>query len=182
MPKTSKRVDEMPITRQKMVKSSISTEYLTAKVDEINRQYHDFNRLHLYVDKTRQLIQVNYIKDDGFDALLTGWLDMGQVGTYLQNYQGMFCLDTNRIDRFFDIDEATVILPIDWLRPTRKRPKGIAKGFVYMRQAYQGIIPRRKPISIIPSEEEKGLFDIIDGNSTYFVANQIGMKSLPIRL
>ena len=182
MPKTSNRVDEMPITRQKMVKPSISTEHWAAKVDEINRQYHDFNRLHLYVDETAQLIQVNYINEDGFEVPLTGWLNMGQVGTYLQNYQRMFCLDPNRIDRFFDMTEATVLIPTSWLRPMRKRPKGIANGFIYMRQAYQGKIPRRKPISVRPSKEEKGLFDIIDGNSTYFVAKQIGMKSLPVVL
>jgi hypothetical protein len=93
----------------------------------------------------------------------------------------MFCLDPNRIDRFFEIDEATAIVPTSWLLPTRKRPKGIVNGFIYMRQAYQGKIPRRKPISVNPNKEEKGLFDIIDGNSTYFVAKQIGMKSLPIR-
>ncbi len=172
----------MPITQKKVVKPSISTEYLTAKIDEINSQYHDFNRLHLYVDETRQLIQVNYINEDGFDAPLTSWLNMGQVGTYLQNYQRMFCLDPNRLDRFFDINEATTILPICLLRPTRKRPKGIANGFTRMRQAYQGIISRRKPIFVRPSVDGKGLFDILDGNSTYFVAKQIGMKSLPVVL
>ena len=180
MPKTSNRVDEMSMTRQKVVKSSISTEHWTAKIDEINRQYHDFNRLHLYVDETRQRIQVNYINDDDFEVPLTGWLDMGQVGTYLQNYQRIFCLAPNRLDRFFNMDEATAIVPISWLRPKRKRPNGIANAFIYMRQAYQGIIPRRKPISIRPSVEEKGLFDIVDGNSTYFVAKQIGIRSLPV--
>jgi len=79
------------------------------------------------------------------------------------------------------MDEATAILPIDWLRPTRKRPKGIANGFIYMRQAYQGLIPRRKSISIRPNRTEIDLFDIVDGNSTYFVAKQIGMKSLPVK-
>ncbi|MFH5884021.1 hypothetical protein ACG2F4_06890 [Halalkalibaculum sp. DA3122] len=182
MRKTYNRVDEMPFTRQKVVKSSISVEHLSAKIDEINRQYHDYNRLHLIVDETRQLIQVNYINDDGFDAPLTGWLNMEQVGTYLQNYQRMFCLDPYRIDRFFHLDKATAIVPISWLRPTRKRPKGVANAFFYMRQAYQGIIPRRKPISIRPNKEEKGLCDIVDGNSTYFVAKQIGMKSLPIEI
>ncbi|MGK7371331.1 MAG: hypothetical protein ACNS60_10650 [Candidatus Cyclobacteriaceae bacterium M2_1C_046] len=182
MPKTYNRVDEMPITRQKMVKPSISTEHLTAQIDEINSQYHDFNRLHLYIDETRQRIQVNYKNEDGFDAPLTGWLDMGQVGTYLQNYQRMFCLDPNCIDRFFEIDKATAIIPISCIRPTRRRQKGTANAFIYMRQAYQGIIPRRKPISVRPNTEEKGLFDIIDGNSTYYVAKQVGMKSLPVLL
>lgn len=180
MPKTYNHVDEMPIPQQKVVKPSIFTEYLTAKVDEINRQYHDFNRLHLFVDEIRQRIQVNYVNEDDLDAPLTGWLDMEQVGTYLQNYQRMFCLDPNRLDRFFDITEAVAILPICWLRPTRKRPKGIANGFTRMRQAYQGKIPRRNPISVRPNKEEKDLFDIVDGNSTYFVAKQIGMRSLPI--
>ena len=182
MPKTSNHVDEMPITRQKMVKPSISTEHLAAKVDEINSQYHDYNKLHISVDKTGQLIQISYTNDEDINVILTGWLDMEQVGIYLENYQRMFCLDPNHLDRFFDMNDATAIVPISWLRPTRKRPKGIANGFIYMRQAYQGVIPKRKPISIIPSEEEKGLFDILDGNSTYFVAKQMGVKSLPIML
>ncbi len=172
----------MLITPKKVVKPSISTEHLTTQIDEINSQYHDFNRLHLFVNETRQRIQVNYINENGFDAPLTGWLDMGQVGTYLHNYQRMFCLDTNRIDRFFEMDKATAIVPISCIRPTRRRPKGIANAFIYMRQAYQGIIPRRKPISIRPNKEEKGLFDIVDGNSTYFVAKQIGIHSIPVIL
>ncbi|MCW9706834.1 hypothetical protein [Fodinibius salsisoli] len=153
--------------------------HFTKQLDEINRQYHDFNKLHINIDDTGQFIQVNYTNDEDIDAALTGWLKMEQVGTYLQNYQRMFCLDPNRLDRFFNMDEATAIVPISWLRPTRKRPEGIANGFIYMRQAYQGIIPRRKPISIIPNEE-KGLFDIVDGNSTYFIAKQIGIVSMPI--
>jgi hypothetical protein len=107
---------------------------------------------------------------------------MEQVGTYLYNYQRMFCLDPNHIDHFFDISEATAILPINWLRPTRKRPKGIANALIYMRQAYQGKIPRRKPISVRLNRTEIGLFDIVDGNSTYIAAKQIGIKSIPIIL
>jgi len=154
--------------------------HYTKQIDKINRQYHDFNELHLSVDELGHLIRVNYINEDGFEVPLTGWLNMEQVGTYLQNYQRMFCLDPNCLDRFFDMHEATAIVPILCLRPTRKRPNGIANGFTKMRQAYQGIIPRRKPISIRSNAEEIGLFDIVDGNSTYFVAKQIGMKSLPV--
>ncbi|TYP93522.1 hypothetical protein LX73_1227 [Fodinibius salinus] len=172
----------MAVTGQKMAKPSMSIDHLIAKVDEINRQYHDFNELHLSVDELGRLIRVNYKNEGDFEVSLTGWLDMGQVGTYLQNYQRMFCLDPNRLDHFFDMDDATEIIPISWLRPTRKRPMGIANGFTKMRQAYQGSIPRRNPISIRPNAEEKDLFDIIDGNSTYFVAKQIGMMSLPVVL
>ena len=180
MAKTYNRIDKMPITRPKLVRPSITTEHLATKVDEINSQYHDYNKLHLAVDKTGQLLQISYTNDEEVEAPLTGWLNMEQVGTYLENYQRMFCLDPNRIDRFFDMNEATAILPISWLRPTRKRPKGIVNAFIYMRQAYQGVITRRKPISIRPSKEEKGLFDIVDGNSTYFAAKKIGIRSLPV--
>jgi hypothetical protein len=161
---------------------STEVDLLQKQVDMINSQYHDFNKLHLSVDKTDQLLQISYTNDEEVDVILTGWLDMEQVGTYLENYQRMFCLDLNRIDRFFDMTEATAIIPTSWLRPTRKRPKGIANAYIYMRQAYQGLIPRRNPISIRPSVKEKGQFDIIDGNSTYFVAKKIGVKSLPIIL
>ena len=159
--------------------SSTWLSHFTEQLDEINRQYHDYNKLHLYLDDTGQFVQVNYTNDDGIHAPLTGWLNMEQVGTYLQNYQHMFCLDPNRLNHFFKMNEATAIIPTSWLRPIRKRPKGVANAFIYMRQAYQGVIPRRKPISIRPSIEEKGFFDIVDGNSTYFVAKKIGMKSLP---
>ncbi|MEL7832779.1 hypothetical protein [Fodinibius sp. Rm-B-1B1-1] len=169
----------MPITRQKMVNPSISTAHLAAKVDEINSHYHDYKKLHISVDKTGQLIQISYTNDEDVYVILTDWLDMEQVGTYLHNYQRMFCLDPKRLDRFFIIEESTAIVPISWLRPTRKRPKGVANAYIYMRQAYHGIIPRRKSISIRPSEE-KGFFDIVDGNSTYYVAKQIGIKSLPV--
>ena len=182
MAKTYNRIDEMPITRQKVVNPSISTAHMAAKVDEINRQYHDYNKLHLSVDKTGQLIQISYTNDENLDVVLTSWLNMEQAGTYLENYQRMFCLDPNHVDHFFDISEATAILPIDWLQPTRKRPKGIVNGFIYMRQAYQGLIPRRNPISVSPNAKEKVLFDIVDGNSTYIVAKQIGIKSIPIIL
>ena len=182
MAKTYNRIDELPITRQKVVNPSISTEHLAAKVDEINSQYHDYNKLHLVLDKTGQLTQISYTNDENLDIVLTSWLNMEQAGTYLENYQRMFCLDPNHLDRFFDMNDATAIVPISWLRPTRKRPKGIANAFFYMRQSYQVSIPRRKPISVRPNAEEKGLFDIIDGNSTYFVAKHIGMKSLPISL
>lgn len=88
----------MAITGQKVAKPSISTEPLAAKIDEINRQFHDFNELHLFIDETGQFIQVNYINEDGFDTSLTSWFNMEQVGTYLHNYQRMFCLDPNRLD------------------------------------------------------------------------------------
>jgi len=169
-------------TATNTINPSTVLNYITGQLDEINRQYHDYNKLHLSIDDTGQFIQVNYTSDAGIDAPLTSWLEMEQVETYLHNYQRMFCLDHNRIDRFFDMTEATAILPISCLRPTRKRPKGIANAFMYMRQAYQGLIPRRKPISIRPSAKGKGLYDIVDGNSTYFVAKQIGMKSLPIKI
>ena len=151
------------------------------QLDEINRQYHDYNKLHLSIDDTGQFFKINYTNDVGTSAPLTGWLNMEQVGMYLKNYQRMFCLDPNRLDRFFTMDEATAIVPISCLNPTRKRPEGIANGFFYMRQAYQGVILRRKPISIRPNVEEKGLFDIVDGNSTYFVAMQLGIRTLPVR-
>lgn len=162
--------------------SSTLLNCFTEQLYEINRQFHDYNKLYLCLDKTGQLIQVSYTNDAGISAPLTGWLNMEQVGTYLHNYQRMFCLDPNRLDRFFNIKEATAIVPVSWLRPTRKRPKGVVNAFIYMRQAYQRAIPRRKPLSVTPSKEEKGLFDIVDGNSTFFVAKNIGIKSLPVIL
>ncbi|MGK7369687.1 MAG: hypothetical protein ACNS64_05685, partial [Candidatus Halalkalibacterium sp. M3_1C_030] len=67
------------------------------QLDEINRQYHDFNRLTLSYDKCGQKIRILYINEHNLECPLTDWLNPELVGIYLKNYQRMFCMDTQRL-------------------------------------------------------------------------------------
>ncbi|MGK7371022.1 MAG: hypothetical protein ACNS64_12480 [Candidatus Halalkalibacterium sp. M3_1C_030] len=182
MQKTFNRVDEMPINQKITTRPSISIGHLIKQLDEINRQYHDFNRLTLSCDKTGQKIRISYVNEDNLECPLMDWLNPELVGIYLKNYQRMFCMDTQRLDRFFDLSEAAAIVPITWLRTTRKRKGGISNAFFYMKEAYRGLRPKRTPILIQSSKKYRGQFDILDGNSTVYVARKIGMKSIPVKL
>ena len=164
----------------KLGKPSTLLDPYRKQLDEINRQYHDFNKLHLSVDGLGQHIQISYSDEDGNQAPLTNWLDSEQIVIYLQNYQRIFCMDPKRLDLFFKLSEATAIIPISWLRPTRKRRQGICHAYFYMREAYQGLRPQRKPVLVRLNKMNKGQFDIIDGNSSYYIAQQIGITSLPV--
>ena len=164
----------------KIGKPSTLLDPFRKQLDEINRQYHDFNKLHLCVDELGQHIQISYFDEDGNQSSLTNWLDFEQIVTYLQNYQRIFCMDPKRLDRFFELSGAMAIIPISWLRPTRKRREGICLAHFYMREAYQGLCSKRKPILVQLYKMNKGQFDIIDGNSSYYIAQQIGITSLPV--
>ncbi|MDR8389931.1 hypothetical protein NC796_02195 [Aliifodinibius sp. S!AR15-10] len=164
-----------------MSKPSISMGLFAKQLARINRQYHDYGELHLRLDETGQLVKVCYTDENGHQAPLTDWLEPIETRRYLHNFQQLFCLDPARLDRFFELSEASIILPIEMLTPTRKRRGGITRAFFNMRATYYGKRPRRKPLEVIPGIDENGKFSILDGNSTYFMAKQIGIQAIPIR-
>jgi len=152
----------------------------TKQLARINRQYHDYGELHLRLDEAGQLVEVCYTDKDGHQAPLTDWLEPFETRRYLHNFEQLFCLDPARLNRFFELSEASIIMPIEMLKPTRQRRGGITRAFFNMREAYHGKRSRRKPLEVSPDIDENGSFSILDGNSTYFVAKNIGMKALPI--
>jgi len=51
-----------------------------------------------------------------------------------------------------------------------------------MREAYKGIRPKRDPILIKSRKDHTGFFDILDGNSTWHIASQIGLEMMSVIL
>lgn len=81
---------------------------------------------------------------------------------------------------YFDQTEDSYLMPVSMITPIRAREQGIANSKINMRKAAQGLMNKRKPLSVIPNED--GTFTLADGNSTYAVAIQQGWNSLPVRI
>ena len=67
-------------------------------------------------------------------------------------------------------------VPLERLRATRAREKGIHNARVYMWKSYKGEYDPRKPISIRPTGD--GMYEVLDGNSTYANAVASGWPSI----
>ena len=81
---------------------------------------------------------------------------------------------------YFDLTEDSYLVPVNMIIPTRAREQGILRSKQFMKQAAQGLMNKRKPLSVIPNED--GTFTLADGNSTYAVAVDQGFNSLPVRV
>jgi hypothetical protein len=80
------------------------------------------------------------------------------------------------LDRYFLPDgRAIEILLVD-LRPSRRRPEGVANAQRLMAAAAVGAHPKRAPINVRRLAD--GSFLIVDGNSTFAVAKAAGWRSL----
>lgn len=80
------------------------------------------------------------------------------------------------LDKFFKDSDDAIEVPLNLLEPSGAREKGIANAEKFMRLAYNGEKDRRKPITIAPAKN--GMFEIVDGNSTYAVAKKNGWKTI----
>ncbi|MDR8392242.1 hypothetical protein NC796_13900 [Aliifodinibius sp. S!AR15-10] len=161
---------------------SVQIDSFTSQLDEINRQYHEHNKLEFIACESGKRLKVTCQTQANETVALTDWLDPQQAVEYLQKYKQKYCLDPNKLERFFSFSDAAKIISIHRLKPTRARKKGIRNAFKYMREAYHGLRSKRKPISVRPSGKYKNCYDILDGNSTWHVAKKIGMEVLPAQI
>lgn len=83
-------------------------------------------------------------------------------------------------DRYFTRPEGTVDVPVAALKPKRARPGGIENAGKFMRQAYDGTMAPREPISV--RAEPDGTYTVLDGNSTYANVAKAGWKNMPVRV
>lgn len=86
-------------------------------------------------------------------------------------------------DAYFELSTSGYFLvPLARLQETRAREEGIANALRFMYAAAHGIgnLGKRKPISV--SSRPDGMYDIVDGNSTYAVAAQSGWELIPATL
>ena len=67
-------------------------------------------------------------------------------------------------------------IPMRLLKPTRARESGINNARYYMWKAFEGEYERRKPISIRPTGD--GMYEVLDGNSTFANAEASGWPSI----
>lgn len=68
----------------------------------------------------------------------------------------------------------------DDIVPIRARPEGIANARKFMAQAAVGETDKRGPLTV--KDNGDGTYTLLDGNSTYAVASEAGMETLPVRV
>ena len=83
-------------------------------------------------------------------------------------------------DAYFLDDHKAVLLPLERLEATRKRPEGVRNADILMRAAARGEGPKRAPIDVEEAGPER--WRIVDGNSTFAVAQLSGWKHIPCRV
>jgi hypothetical protein len=79
--------------------------------------------------------------------------------------------------RYFHMPAGTDVVPLSKVTPTRARPEGIANGEFFLHSAYHGTMGKRAPISL--EHQGDGTYKVMDGNSTFAVAQKHGWDSVP---
>jgi hypothetical protein len=79
----------------------------------------------------------------------------------------------------FMTDDA-VEVPLSAIKPIRARPEGIANARKFMAASARGEGEGRGPISL--RDDGDGTYTLLDGNSTFAVAQEAGMPTLPARI
>jgi hypothetical protein len=82
-----------------------------------------------------------------------------------------------KLDKYFTKPAGTVRIPLDKIKPTRAREKGVKNANKFMRDAYDGKMEKREPITVYKSAK-KGHYILKDGNSTYANAKFSGWKDI----
>lgn len=82
--------------------------------------------------------------------------------------------------RYFDIDETTILIPMDKLLFSRARPEGIAHASILMRDAFSGKHTKRRPISVQITVDDR--FFVLDGNSTALNGLASGWPDIPCQV
>tara|TARA_R100000315_G_scaffold60216_2_gene36709 strand:+ start:3009 stop:6878 length:3870 start_codon:yes stop_codon:yes gene_type:complete len=74
----------------------------------------------------------------------------------------------------------SIDVPIQDIVPIRRRPDGVANAKVFMAEAALGDKAKRGPLSV--KDNGDGTYTLLDGNSTYAIADEAGMPELPARV
>lgn len=81
---------------------------------------------------------------------------------------------------YLTLPEGAIEIPTQNIKPIRARPDGIAKGRELMAEAAKGGMSKRGPLSV--RDDGDGTYTLLDGNSTYAIASEAGMPTLPARV
>lgn len=86
------------------------------------------------------------------------------------------------VNQLFNTTDNTIFIDINKILPTRCRINGVINASAKMLDAKNGLLEKRKPLSIKKHADNKQRYLLMDGNSTYFVALFWGIKKLPCEL
>jgi hypothetical protein len=85
---------------------------------------------------------------------------------------------------YFNMDYPNLeMVDLDNLQNTRARESGIKNALVMMYAISKGLgegLGKRNPITV--RELETGVFEVLDGNSTYNIAKRSGWKQMPVEI
>ena len=81
---------------------------------------------------------------------------------------------------YLDATGDSIEITRDAIIPIRARPDGIANARKFMAQAAVGETDKRGPLTV--KDNGDGTYTLLDGNSTYAVATEAGMETLPVRV
>lgn len=79
--------------------------------------------------------------------------------------------------RYFELPTNAVLISMNILVTKHARVSGVNNAANFMRQAYEGEISKRAPVSVVPFRD--GLFLVDDGNSTVLNAWSSGWPNIP---
>lgn len=86
-------------------------------------------------------------------------------------------------ERYFNMDAADAVVPIDQLVSTKTDAENAQGGGASpkrMRAAYDGLLGKRDPITV--RQRQDGRYDVVDGNGTLTGVRAYGWKNLPVRI
>jgi hypothetical protein len=87
-------------------------------------------------------------------------------------------------DRYFNTEGAETV-PLENLHSTKSaedNQQGGDNGAKRMLAAWHGLLSGRDPITVMPSVDRPGHYDVVDGNGTTTSAKRLGWKSLPVKV
>lgn len=82
----------------------------------------------------------------------------------------------DNLDRYFTKTDTHQDVPLEKVKTTRARAKGIKNAAQFMHGAYHGTHPPRKPVSL--QKEADGSYTVLDGNSTTAIARVAGWSHI----
>jgi hypothetical protein len=81
---------------------------------------------------------------------------------------------------YMKLQEGDTLIPMSKIVPVKVRPEGVRNAVPFMQQAARGEIEKRG--AILVADNGDGTYSILDGNSTYAIADQAGWAEMPVKI
>ena len=81
---------------------------------------------------------------------------------------------------YMKLQEGDTLIPVSKIVPVKVRPEGVRNAVPFMQQAARGEIEKRG--AILVADNGDGTYSVLDGNSTYAIADQAGWAEMPAKI